>query len=140
MERRSSLWRTDPVGGPADQPPFLNAVVALRPDAPWDAPEPLLEALLGIEAEQGRTRRVRWAARTLDLDLLAFGARRRTSPGLTLPHPRLLERAFVLAPLLEVAPDWRHPGDGRRAADAWAALPAAARSAVARSDVAWERG
>ena len=103
----SSVWRTAPVGGPPGQADYLNAVVALEPLT--DDPQALLQELLALEAEQGRTRHVRWAARTLDLDLLAYGDRVLGTPSLTLPHPRLLERAFVAAPLCEVASEWRHP-------------------------------
>ncbi|GAB3053750.1 hypothetical protein GCM10027053_12930 [Intrasporangium mesophilum] len=96
----SSLVETDPVGGP-DQPPYLNAVVVGRCTL---APDDLLRSLHTIEAEHGRTREIRWGARTLDLDLIQFGApggpREVLSdlPGLTLPHPRAAERAFVLVP------------------------------------------
>ena len=103
----SSLYRTAPVGGPPGQADYLNAVVALKPNAP--DPETLLEELLRLEAGQGRTRAVRWAARTLDLDLLVWDDLVLETPRLTLPHPRMLERAFVLGPLCELAPEWRHP-------------------------------
>ena len=103
----SSLYRTAPVGGPPGQADYLNAVVALKPYAP--DPETLLGELLGLEAGQGRTRAVRWAARTLDLDLLAWDDVVLSTSRLTLPHPRMPERAFVLGPLCELAPDWRHP-------------------------------
>lgn len=137
MTRRSSLWRTRPVGGPLEQPDYLNAVLALRPAEGVAAPARLLERLLSVEAEQGRARRRRWEARTLDLDLLAFGERVVREPGLTLPHPRMMERAFVLAPLSEIAPEWRHPVDGRRAVDAWRALPPSEREGVRRSEHSW---
>ena len=110
----SSLYQTAPVGGPPGQEDYLNAVVALKPAV--NDPQGLLAELLGLEARQGRVRNVRWAARTLDLDLLAWGDRVLETPELTLPHPRLLERAFVLAPLCDVAPDWRHPVTGELAA------------------------
>lgn len=107
MAAASSLYRTAPMGGPTGQADYLNAVIVLRPNAP--DPETLLGELLGLEARQGRSRAVRWAARTLDLDLLAWGDLVWTTPALTLPHPRMMARAFVLAPLCEVAPGWRHP-------------------------------
>ncbi len=117
----SSLYRTTPVGGPVGQDDFLNAVAVLKPLA--DDPETFLAQLLSLEADQGRTREVRWDARTLDLDLLNWGERVLATPDLTLPHPRLLTRAFVLAPLCEAAPTWRHPVTGQRACEVLRALP-----------------
>lgn len=121
---RSRLYRTAPVGGPEGQPDYLNAVVELRPGPAYRDPRQLLAALHDLEARFGRRRRVRWEARILDLDLLALGAAVHDEPGLRLPHPRMMERAFVLIPLLDVAPAWRDPRDGRSAAEAAAALPA----------------
>lgn len=135
--RRSRLWRTEPVGGPRGQPAYLNAVVALRPDAAHADPHLLLRALHEIEARYGRRRRLRWAPRLLDLDLLALGEEVRAEQGLTLPHPRMMERAFVLVPLLEVAPAWRHPGTGVSAATALAGLD---RSGVRPAGVGWATG
>lgn len=117
----SSLYRTAPVGGPAGQGDYLNAVVAVVPFA--EDPRTLLTELHALEAAQGRTRSVRWGPRTLDLDLLSWGRRVAATPELTLPHPRLEERAFVLAPLCEVAPDWRHPCSGESACALLQALP-----------------
>lgn len=97
----SAVYETAPVGGP-EQPDYLNMVVAV---ATALEPEALLERCLAIEAEHGRVRRERWGPRTLDLDLLAFGAEERRSERLTLPHPRMAERAFVLVPLAEIAPE-----------------------------------
>lgn len=131
---RSSIYRTDPVGGPSGQPAYLNAVIAYLPAPDLESPQALLDELHRIEHAMGRVRRVRWEARVLDLDLLALGDRLENLPGLTVPHPRLLERAFVLVPLLEVAPKWRHPGSGEWAADALAKLDA---SGVRRSGVVW---
>jgi len=105
VTRRSSLWLTEPVGGPP-QGFFLNAVVqgetALRPEA-------LLEACLATEREMGRVRAERNGPRTIDVDVLFFGEERRLSPGLVIPHPRLHERRFVLEPLAEIAPGFVHP-------------------------------
>jgi 2-amino-4-hydroxy-6-hydroxymethyldihydropteridine diphosphokinase len=107
--RRSRYWQTRPVPV-SEQPWFVNAVAAAESDLP---PAGVLSALHGIEADFGRFRGVRNAARTLDLDLLAYGRRVVAEPnGLTLPHPRLTERAFVLLPLRDVAPDWTHPVSG----------------------------
>jgi 2-amino-4-hydroxy-6-hydroxymethyldihydropteridine diphosphokinase len=111
LVRSSSLYRTAPVGY-LDQPDFINAVAQLRTGL---AAEALLRALLGIEARHGRVRSTRNAPRTLDLDLLLFGEQIMDEPGLVLPHPRMHERAFVLVPLAEVAPDALIPGHGRAA-------------------------
>lgn len=97
----SPLYETAPVGGPAGQDPYLNAVVAL--DTTLD-PREMLDRLLTIEEERGRTRGERWGPRTLDLDLLTHGDHRLDEPGLNVPHPRIRERPFVLAPLVDVAP------------------------------------
>ncbi len=98
----SSVRETEPVGGPP-QGPYLNAVVALRTEL---APRALLERLLEIEAAQGRERGPeRNAPRTLDLDLLLYGDEKIDEPDLVVPHPRMHERAFVLEPLAELAPD-----------------------------------
>jgi 2-amino-4-hydroxy-6-hydroxymethyldihydropteridine diphosphokinase len=105
----SPYRETSPVGGPPGQGPFLNAAAtfecALTPDA-------LLAVLHQVEAHAGRTRDVRWDARTLDLDLLLYGDLVQTHPALTLPHPRMLVRRFVLDPLAQIAPDWRDPMTG----------------------------
>ncbi len=131
---RSALYVTAPVGGPPGQPDYLNAVVRLEPEGALREPEALLAALLALEVEFGRVRRERWGPRVIDLDLLAFGREVRRGPGLLLPHPRLHERSFVLAPLVDVEPDWRHPLDGRRAAEVLASLPF---DGVLRSDLTW---
>jgi 2-amino-4-hydroxy-6-hydroxymethyldihydropteridine diphosphokinase len=105
----SSFYRTAPVGF-KDQPEFLNAVAALDTRL---APGALLQGLLGIERRHHRERSFPNAPRTLDLDLLLFGDERIAQPGLTVPHPRMHERAFVLAPLAEIAPGLDVPGRGR---------------------------
>lgn len=112
---RSSLYASAPVGY-VDQPDFVNAVAQIETAL---APRALLAALLDIEHRHGRERSFRNAPRTLDLDLLLYGAAHFHEDGLTLPHPRMSERGFVLFPLLEIAPDAVIPGRGR-AAD-WAA-------------------
>lgn len=111
VERVSSLYRTEPVGH-ASQPDFLNLVVVGRTALAAPA---LLAALHRIEDALGRARSFPNAPRTVDLDLLAYGAEVRASPELVLPHPRLHLRGFVLHPLAEVAPGWRHPVLGRTA-------------------------
>lgn len=108
--RASSLYETAPVGR-TDQPDFLNAVALLRTSLP---PRDLLDALLHVENRMGRVRTLRWGPRVIDLDLLLYGDAQVETPGLTIPHPRLRERAFVLVPLAEIAPDLRLPGDGKR--------------------------
>lgn len=106
--RRASLYRSAPVGK-LDQPDFINSVAALDTQL---APEPLLDALLAVEARHGRVRGERNAPRTLDLDLLLYGTQRMHDAHLTLPHPRMHERAFVLLPLAEIDPDALIPGHG----------------------------
>jgi 2-amino-4-hydroxy-6-hydroxymethyldihydropteridine diphosphokinase len=108
---RSSLYRTAP--WQAQGPDFINAVAELRSTL---EPEALLQALQAIEAQHDRQRPYRNAPRTLDLDLLFMGERTICTPALTVPHPRLHQRAFVLEPLLELAPELSHPGLGALAA------------------------
>lgn len=98
----SSLHETEPVGGPPGQGLFLNAVAELATDLP---PHALLARMQAIEARHGRRRTVRNGARTLDLDLLLYGTRRISEPDLTVPHPRMWERPFVMLPLREICPD-----------------------------------
>ena len=107
--KRSSLYRSAPVGYAA-QPDFVNAVAAH--DTTLD-PEALLGELQAIEARHGRSRSFRNAPRSLDLDLLLYGEAEQRSARLTLPHPRMHERAFVLKPLLELEPAIAIPGRGR---------------------------
>lgn len=108
VQHCSSLYRSAPVGYAA-QPDFVNAVVCLQ--TALSARE-LLDALLGIEGEHGRARSIRNGPRTLDLDLLLHGDVRIDEAGLQVPHPRLMERAFVVVPLAEIAPALVLP-DGR---------------------------
>lgn len=109
--RASRLYRT-PAWGRRDQPDFINAAAALDTRLP---PRDLLDALLGLERDFGRERSdegARWGPRTLDLDLLLYGDATIDVPGLRVPHPHLHERAFVLVPLLEIAPELVIPGHG----------------------------
>lgn len=115
----SSLYETEPVGY-LEQPPFLNAVVALDTEL---APGELLSALLRIERDLGRKRSFPNAPRTLDLDLLLVDDLVLDIPELTLPHPRLHERAFVLVPLAELAPEMVHPGSGQTVCELVRPLP-----------------
>ncbi len=125
---RSSLYVTEPVGY-KDQPPFINAVVEMRTPL---APQALLESLLAIEKSFGRDRRRQIAKgpRTLDLDLLLFDDLVLNVAALTLPHPSMHERRFVLQPLAEIAPQRMHPLLHRTIADLLAGLPGEARPDV----------
>lgn len=144
---RSGWWRT-PAWPAGAGPDYVNGAVAVEGAL---APDATLDRLHGIEAALGRRRGGRWGARACDLDLLASGdavlpdaatarawieregdRRMEAPPMLVLPHPRLQERGFVLAPLAEVAPGWRHPLIGRTVAEMLAALPAAALAGMER--------
>ncbi|WP_156323569.1 2-amino-4-hydroxy-6-hydroxymethyldihydropteridine diphosphokinase [Bosea sp. AAP35] len=98
--RPSSVYRTAP-WGKLDQPEFLNMAVLVETELPARA---LLDLCLDLEREGGRERRERWGPRTLDIDILTYGREMIDEPGLQVPHPRIAERAFVLAPLAEIAP------------------------------------
>lgn len=104
----SSIYLSEPVGY-REQPDFWNLVARVETEL---EPEPLLEALKGIERELGRSVAFRNAPRTLDIDILLYDDAVLQTPGLTIPHPRMLERAFVLRPLLELEPELRLPGSG----------------------------
>jgi 2-amino-4-hydroxy-6-hydroxymethyldihydropteridine diphosphokinase len=105
---RSSLYRSAPVGY-LEQPDFINAVVKIETAL---APRALLQALLALEQQQGRTREFLNSPRTLDLDVLLYDDLQHHEHGLTVPHPQMHKRAFVLLPLLEIAPDCLIPGVG----------------------------
>ena len=107
----SRVWSTAPLGGPSDQPEFLNAVIRVDPGE-LGADE-VLSVIGAVEAELGRVRDKRWGPRTVDIDILLWGDLVRDDPQLTIPHPRLHERAFVVLPLLDLDPDPVLP-DGRR--------------------------
>jgi 2-amino-4-hydroxy-6-hydroxymethyldihydropteridine diphosphokinase len=101
LVRVSSLYETAPIGGP-EQGPYLNGVAIIDTDL---SPHGLLQQCLAIERDQGRDRRERWGPRTLDLDILLYGDETVADGNLTIPHPRMTERRFVLEPLLEAWPD-----------------------------------
>jgi 2-amino-4-hydroxy-6-hydroxymethyldihydropteridine diphosphokinase len=109
--RKSSLYQTPPWGDKPDQPPFINAVVC---GATLHAPDVLLAELKAVELDMGRCEDAeRGAPRPIDLDILLYGDEVVQTPELTIPHPRMRERAFVLVPLLEIAPDLTDPATGR---------------------------
>ncbi|WP_243695836.1 2-amino-4-hydroxy-6-hydroxymethyldihydropteridine diphosphokinase [Rhodovulum marinum] len=153
VTRISRFFRT-PCWPPGAGPDFVNAAAEIETALP---PEAVLERLHAVEAAFGRERGARWAARTLDLDLVAMGnlvlpdaatqtrwrdlppeAQARDAPGeLILPHPRLQDRAFVLVPLAEIAPDWRHPILWQSVAEMLAALPEAEKAAISPVSGPW---
>ena len=118
--RRSQFWHSKPVPV-SDQPWFVNAVAAIETDL---SPASLLALLHRIEAEFGRVRSVLNAPRLIDLDLLAYGRRISAEEAPILPHPRMDQRAFVLRPLADIAPGWRHPLTGLDVGALLARLPA----------------
>jgi 2-amino-4-hydroxy-6-hydroxymethyldihydropteridine diphosphokinase len=117
--RLSPVYETAPVGPP--QPPYLNMVAELETEL---SPKGLLAEMLRVEKALGRERRERWGPRTLDLDLLLYGDLVLEEEGLSVPHPRLHERAFVLVPLLDLLPEGRHPLLGQSFAELLASLDA----------------
>jgi 2-amino-4-hydroxy-6-hydroxymethyldihydropteridine diphosphokinase len=120
--RRSSFWRSEPIDCPPGSPWFVNAMAALVPRAD-ETPERLLERLLTMEAEFGRRpKEMPNEPRTLDLDLIAYGDEVRSTVRLILPHPRAHQRAFVLAPLSELAVDMILPGQERSVGELLAEL------------------
>lgn len=106
LMQTSGVYETLAIGGPPDNPPFLNTVLQVQTSL---EPMQLLEACLAVENEFGRSRPARGAPRTLDIDILFYDDQIICTEHLTVPHPRLQERAFVLAPLAEIAPDLKHP-------------------------------
>ena len=108
----SRVWETVPIGGPP-QPKYLNAVLRVETDR---SPRELLDACRSVEQALGRVRTERWGPRTIDVDILLYDDETVDAPDLTVPHPRMTERAFVVLPLLELDPDPMLP-DGRRLKD-----------------------
>ena len=104
--RAAGVYETEAVGGPPENPLFLNTVLQIETSL---EPQQLLATCMAVENEFGRSRPVRWSPRTLDIDILFYTDQVICEENLTTPHPRLQERAFVLAPLREIAPDLRHP-------------------------------
>ena len=117
----SSLYQTAPVGM-TNQPDFLNAAAAICTSL---TPQELMAQILQLEHELGRERTVRWGPRTIDIDILAFGSMTINQPELTIPHPRLGERAFALLPLAEIAPGLQLPGESETVQKKAAALAVA---------------
>lgn len=124
----SPLYETEP-WGKREQPDFLNLCLSGRTTL---EPRQLLQLLKETEVRLGRQPTERWGPRRIDLDILFFEDRRLEEPGLTIPHPRLAERAFVLAPLADLAPGWQDPLSGKTVAELWQALDPAERRAVRR--------
>ena len=118
--REVSAFYETPAWPDAADPAFVNAVAAVKTSL---QPVELLMLLHGVETDFGRLRSAANGPRTLDLDLLDYDGRVMTEPHLTLPHPRMATRSFVLVPLRDVAPGWRHPGTGQGLAELLAALP-----------------
>lgn len=109
----SSLYRTAPVGL-TDQPDFLNAVVQIETAL---SPAELMSAVLSVEKNLGRVRTIRWGPRVIDIDVLLYGTLKIDTPLIVIPHPRMRERSFVMAPLSEIAPELIAPGGTENAAE-----------------------
>jgi 2-amino-4-hydroxy-6-hydroxymethyldihydropteridine diphosphokinase len=124
--KASRLYLTPPLGPPG-QPWYVNAAVRVKTRL---TPEELLRVLIGIERAMGRVRGERWGPRLIDLDLLLYNGEVLAGPELTVPHPEMHRRAFVLAPLAEISPEARHPVLNKTVAELWAELDAADRETV----------
>ncbi|MDH3998889.1 MAG: 2-amino-4-hydroxy-6-hydroxymethyldihydropteridine diphosphokinase [Desulfuromonadales bacterium] len=123
LAQTSGVYETAALGGPSDSPDFLNAVLQVDTIL---TPHALLDWCLTVEDKFGRTRPEPWAARTLDIDILLYADEIISDQRLTVPHPRILQRSFVLAPLCEIAPELMHPLCRRTIADLTAANNSAA--------------
>jgi len=132
LESVSALYRTPP-WGKTDQPAFLNAAVKVETSL---SARQLLDTILAVEKELGRERKERWGPRTIDIDILLYGDARVDEPALEIPHPRLKERAFALAPLIDVAPDAEFSG---RPARVWLAESDSG-GMIRLAEPGWERG
>ncbi len=128
----SLLYRTPPLG-PPDQPDYYNAVISIACEF---EPLKLLDALQSIEAAHGRVRAEHWGARTLDLDIIAMDAAMVDTDRLSLPHPQMQFRQFVLRPLCDIAPNWQHPRLQKTAAELLNALQQAGEPTLPKG-IAW---
>jgi 2-amino-4-hydroxy-6-hydroxymethyldihydropteridine diphosphokinase len=111
--RESSFYRTEPVGK-TDQDWFVNGLISVETEIP---PEELMDRLLSIERTMGRVRDVKWGPRIIDLDLISCGDTVMKTEKLTLPHPEIQNRAFVLVPIRQIEPKWVHPVTGKTAGE-----------------------
>lgn len=130
LEAVSSFYETDPVGY-LDQPAFINAVCSATTDL---SPMEILALAKSIEAELGRKPTFRNGPRLIDIDILSYGDVVLDTTDLTIPHPRMAERSFVLVPLAEIAPDWRHPVLGKTASELEAAAGSGGVRHLAKAD------
>lgn len=124
---RASRFFSNPAVPASNQPDYVNCVVEVATDS---SPQALLDACLEIERQLGRVRGEKWGPRSVDIDIVDFEGQMMVTDELTLPHPRLAERAFVLVPLLDLDPEWEHPILGRTAKDLAESLDPAARASV----------
>ncbi|HEY7118133.1 MAG TPA: 2-amino-4-hydroxy-6-hydroxymethyldihydropteridine diphosphokinase [Tepidisphaeraceae bacterium] len=116
LTKVSTMMENPAMGGPVDSPAFLNAAAEVVTSL---SPEALLEAMLAVERSLGRVRTQKWGPRTIDLDLLLYGDRAIDAPGLTVPHPLMHQRRFVLEPLAQIAPQVVHPVLGQTIQELW---------------------
>jgi len=127
----SLLYRSKAIG-PVGQPDYLNAMLLLNTRIP---PRGILTYTQAIEIRHGRVRREKWGARTLDLDIVDYGGQCLSSEPLTLPHPAMHERLFVLQPLCDICPEWQHPRLGRCASELLTALLAQGEARLSEGEV-----